>query len=447
MMGIRLTGDGSKGKGDQGSCRETVGDVVARQENFGGIVFDQRNGLMLELDREAFFFLLNYDKTSNYSEMLRLLEREFRRSFSLGELWRLSKKLFGLGIMSTSLSSQSKEFSESNWPKTEYLSAPETVHLAVTYRCNLECSCCYVEGGDCSEDEMSLGQIRRLVDKLSELRVFQIAIGGGEPFLRSDLPEIVDVIRRRGIIPNITTNGTLLTRTTLEEIADEIGRLKISFESGDISKKIEPVNSAGVPFGINLILTRENIARIEDILSLCSRLGAKDVTLLRPKPSSRDLEWWRAHRPQPAEYVRLGEKLVKLANKFGDIQITVDCALSFLMKGVSLTVLTYHGVYGCSAGERFLFIAPNADVYPCSQFTDTDHLIGNALKEDFADLWNESPVLTKFRKFRENDAFSKTSCGKCRNVINCGGCRVITRENQGDFYGRDPACSQGVRRG
>lgn len=292
---------------------------------------------------------------------------------------------------------------------------------------------------------MSLTQIRRLVDKLSELQVFQIAIGGGEPFLRPDLPEIVNIIRRRGILPNITTNGTLLTGTTLEEIADKIGCLKISFETGNFSKKIEPANSAGVPFGINLILTQENIARIEDILSLCSRLGAKNVTLLRPKPSSRNLEWWRTHRPQTVKYLRLAERLDKLKNKFKDIQITVDCALSFLMKDVPRSALEYRGVYGCSAGERFVFIAPNGDVYPCSQFVDTDYLIGNALKGDFANLWNESPVLTKFRKFRENDAFSETFCAKCRNVRNCGGCRAIAKKNQDDFYGGDPACSQQAR--
>lgn len=444
-MGFRPEADSSKKGGFQDPYCGTTSDMVARQENFGGIVFDRKNGLTVELDREAFFFLLNYDRASSYGEMCGLLEEEFGRKFRVGEVYRLSKKLFRLGIMPTSLSSQSKELPESDWPETEHLTAPETVHLSITYRCNLECSWCYVGRERRSADEMSLVQIRQLVEELSEFQIFQIAIGGGEPFLRSDLPEIVDIIRGRGIVPNITTNGTLLKEKTLEGIADEIGCLKISFESGNISEKIETVDSADVPFGINLILTRENIARIGDILSLCSRSGAKNITLLRPKPSAPDLEWWRTHRPQPAEYLRLAERLGELAKKFRDIQITVDCALSFLMRDVPPSMLTYHGVYGCSAGERFVYIAPNGDVFPCSQFIDTRYLIGNATEEDFANLWNKSPVLTKFRKFRENDVFSKTFCGECRNVNNCGGCRAIAEKNQDDFYGEDPNCPHRAR--
>lgn len=433
-MRIRPISDSSRNEREEVYSCGKADSVVVRQESFGGTIFTQKSGLMLELDREAFFFLLNYNATSNYGEMRRYLEKEFQRTVNPREMWKLARKLFKLGIISTPTSPQSKEFSKPSWPETGYLSAPEVVHLAVTHRCNLDCPHCYVGEDYYLEEEMSLTQIGRLVDRLSELRVFQIAIGGGEPFLRPDLPEVVDLIRKGDIIPNITTNGTLLTRSTLERIKDKIGRLQISFDSGDVSKRIGLDVFAGVPFGINVILTKENIARIEDILSLCSRLGAENVTLLRPKPPFPDLG--------PTEYLRLSERLGELVKKFEGIQITIDCALSFLMKDVSPPALAWNGIRGCSAGESFVVIMPNGDVYPCSHLADSGYFVGNVMREDFARLWNESLVLRKFREFRKNEAFLRTSCGKCPNVKNCGGCRAIVQKNQGDFYGEDPACLQ-----
>jgi len=79
----------------------------------------------------------------------------------------------------------------------------------VTSRCNLRCSHCFYTEELCSRDDLSLSEIRRLAHGLNPLAFLRIT--GGEPFLRSDLPEVIEAfaneagVRRMGMI----TNGTL----------------------------------------------------------------------------------------------------------------------------------------------------------------------------------------------------------------------------------------------
>ena len=90
----------------------------------------------------------------------------------------------------------------------------------VTSRCNLRCDHCFYVDELRACDELTLTEIRRVARSVCPLEFVRIT--GGEPFLRSDLPLVVEAfvresgVRRIGII----TNGTLpdLTASTVEEI-------------------------------------------------------------------------------------------------------------------------------------------------------------------------------------------------------------------------------------
>ena len=59
--------------------------------------------------------------------------------------------------------------------------------LELTYRCNLHCGHCYTDPYNSQEffpREMSLGEVKRIIDEMSELGILWLNLTGGEIFTR-----------------------------------------------------------------------------------------------------------------------------------------------------------------------------------------------------------------------------------------------------------------------
>ena len=79
--------------------------------------------------------------------------------------------------------------------------------IILTYRCNAKCNMCYAWKNPTKPSE-EIG-----VDVISKLpEMFFTNITGGEPFVRQDLPEIVEVLRRKSKRIVISTNGYFTDR-------------------------------------------------------------------------------------------------------------------------------------------------------------------------------------------------------------------------------------------
>jgi MoaA/NifB/PqqE/SkfB family radical SAM enzyme len=90
------------------------------------------------------------------------------------------------------------------------LSSPFKLSYAVTYRCNLKCKMCNIWNKEHVQNELTPDDIGRFFSKPH--KIYWLGITGGEPFLRSDLPEIVDAALAPS--PSLSalhfaTNGTL----------------------------------------------------------------------------------------------------------------------------------------------------------------------------------------------------------------------------------------------
>ncbi|MFB3917818.1 MAG: radical SAM protein [Terriglobales bacterium] len=107
-----------------------------------------------------------------------------------------------------------------------YLSGlPIALSWQVTYACNFRCrGCSYWQdevnfSAEARAREASLDDIRQAANKLGELGSLIVSIGGGEPFLRRDLAEIVGAIAQQHI-PLLTTNGWLIDEQRAREVWD-----------------------------------------------------------------------------------------------------------------------------------------------------------------------------------------------------------------------------------
>ncbi|MFA6240837.1 MAG: radical SAM protein [Candidatus Hydrogenedentales bacterium] len=92
---------------------------------------------------------------------------------------------------------------------------PSTLILFVTSRCNCRCSFCFnlenVVGGK-KDNELTLDSIRKIAKSMQPLT--QMVLSGGEPFLRRDMPEIVEAFYGLAGLRQVSipTNGALPKR-------------------------------------------------------------------------------------------------------------------------------------------------------------------------------------------------------------------------------------------
>ncbi len=92
---------------------------------------------------------------------------------------------------------------------------PFTGQMEITTRCNLRCHHCYICDNN-SKGELTLPEIRRIIDEVVDEGCLWLVLTGGEPLLRPDFLDIYTYAKQKGLFVVLFTNGTLLT----EAIAD-----------------------------------------------------------------------------------------------------------------------------------------------------------------------------------------------------------------------------------
>ena len=441
-------------------------DIVLRPESFGGIAFNPENGTTLELDETAFRLLELADGRTTLSEVSSHIEGEFDTVIPSNDVQELVKRLIEHRFLSVGETHDPLPLPPVNMPfvprslprapcplPPTYLSAPTTVHLSLTEACNLDCPACYVLKSE--EPPLNTSQVEQLISELAEMKVFQLAIGGGEPFLRKDLGHLVRYARQRGLVPNVTTNGTLLTRERLAEIRGFVGQIQLSLNGYDAESheahrtpgSFEKTLSAmrllremDMAFGMNILVTRGS--DFSRTARLAIEQGARQVNALRPKPTANDIEWFHRYSPLPREFIKLRRELDRLALEYPEVRFTVDSALVFLMGDLTSDELQAHAIYGCDAGVRSIAVRANGKVYPCSQFSDREFCAGNVTEAGLGSIWRDAAVLWRFRKMTPK---LKGSCSICSVRDYCKGCRRIAHFMTGDFYAEDPGCLQAKR--
>ena len=93
---------------------------------------------------------------------------------------------------------------------------PLLAHIIPVRRCNLACEYCN-EYDDFSKPVPIEAMFQR-VDKLADLGTAVITISGGEPLLHPELDDIIQRIRKRGMIAGLITNGYLLVAERIQRL-------------------------------------------------------------------------------------------------------------------------------------------------------------------------------------------------------------------------------------
>ncbi|MHA1304354.1 MAG: radical SAM/SPASM domain-containing protein [Candidatus Heimdallarchaeaceae archaeon] len=327
------------------------------------------------------------------------------------------------------------------------LYAPETIHFSLTNTCNQNCIGCFYSKSEIEEERyLNPATYKRIVKKSSELKVFQYALGGGEPTLHDDLIEFCYLASEHNIIPNITTNGNLFNRKMAKELKQaNLGQIQFSLNGSNeelnshtrpnyskTMKAIKIAKEVGLRWGINFLVTRSNLSDVPNMIQLADKLGAHTLNFLRVKPPIvKGSTWVKDESLSPAQHKKLSEMLY-YANSL--TKITVDASFCFLFNHLSSNEMYERGMWGCSAAQRFCTISPEGHVLACSHMHHHWD-IGNG---EFDRAWKgESKV---FQQFRELNAKITGACAFCSIKETCKGCRAIVELLNGNFWSSDPQC-------
>jgi len=424
------------------------GQVKLREEYFGGIVFHKDTGDTIEVDREAYEMLICLQKTGTTN--IRVLSRHKQTRSILSVLLDMNMIEYlpqeKPDISDCQFTSYQETLKENDMIRCNHLSAPETVHLAVTYRCGEHCPDCYArKHKSLTYYELGTAEMSGIIDSIADSGVFQLAVGGGEPFMRTDLGDIVSHADQKGLVVHITTGQYILKRQYLN-VLNHIKSLHIGIRSEELihdsvntSAKLrmltEHTCTAGIGIGANIIVTRFAIQNIDRLTELLLDCGFNRLIFLRYKPIA-DKVRWNNENPGADELKLFKNWLIRAKRKYPQIMLRVDCASAFLMQDTDLPTAVYSGIKGCSAGERIISVAPDGSVYPCSQYAGHNFSAGNLMTNTFESIWHESDLLNQYRNFRQNAAFTDGVCGRCGANQICGGCRVFAE----DTVGSEPFC-------
>lgn len=114
----------------------------------------------------------------------------------------------------------------------KYSTVPELVDIKITDHCPHSCAFCY-QNSKVTGTHATKTRINTIFQALSNLEVFEVAIGGGEPTLHPQIIDILELANFYGLVPNLTTMSPgNLDHGKLTDILNLIGGLGVSISTG-----------------------------------------------------------------------------------------------------------------------------------------------------------------------------------------------------------------------
>ena len=304
--------------------------------------------------------------------------------------------------------------------------APLVAHLGLTLACNFACAHCYSSSGKRAPSELTLADVQALVDDLARVGCMKLVLGGGEPFLRDDLPELVRYAHARGVDCFVHTNGSLVKAKALKALARcPPAGLAVSVDGPDAESNdavrgpkafarmlrgLEVLKTGYPPgFNVSVTVTPRNVRLAGRMVELAHEAGAK-VLLLRPAYPAGEAAKAASVACSRDEFARAIDLARARAKALG---ITVDAPHPY-EQGVP----DFEG-FGCVAARVVLGVDPEGNVTPCLNLPK-EFQGGNVRTQSIAALWRRGRPFVAVRAQQPN-----AQCQSCRHYDTCrGGCRV-----------------------
>ncbi len=324
---------------------------------------------------------------------------------------------------------------------------PYTLIAELTHRCPLHCVYC--------SNPINLLKYRDEIDTKTWLRVFreaealgvvQLNLTGGEPLLRDDLESLIKEAHKLGFYTNLITSGIPLTKQRMIRLRNAgLNSVQVSFQSlnEEVAERIsnrpalrqklivaEWVKLLDLPLTVNIVLHRENLQEIAEIITMAERLKADRLELANVQYLGWALRNRHALLPT-REQLDVACAVAREAKK----RLAGTMEVLFVMPD-------YYAEFPKTCmggwGQKFILVAPNGLVSPCHlAHTIADMRLDSVQTHSLEEIWFESSGFNQFR----GEGWMPNPCRTCaRRHIDFGGCRCQAFHLTGQAGKTDPVC-------
>ncbi|HCT98804.1 MAG TPA: pyrroloquinoline quinone biosynthesis protein PqqE [Methylococcaceae bacterium] len=337
---------------------------------------------------------------------------------------------------------------------SQNITPPRWLLAELTYACPLQCPYCsnpldYAK----HKDELSTEEWKRVLTQARQMGAVQLGFSGGEPLTRPDLIELVAHARSLGYYTNLITSGYGLTeekivalktagldhiqvsiQASTQELNDHIAGTA-SFEHKQHVAHL--VKKHGYPMVLCVVIHRENIHQMPDILAMAQNLGADYLELA----NTQYYGWAHLNR----------DLLLPTKAQFDEAEAIAQ-AFKEEMAGKMKIYYVVPDYYenrpkACMNGwaTTFLTIAPDGMALPCHSARELPNFdCPNVRELSVSAIWHESKAFNFFRGFE----WMREPCRSCdEKEKDFGGCRCQAYLLTGDASATDPVCSKSPQHG
>ncbi len=292
--------------------------------------------------------------------------------------------------------------------------------VITTFRCNARCHMCDIwQSPTKPSEELEPHYLERLPDGLGRVNVT-----GGEPMLRSDIEDIVEILYRKARLVEISTNGyftdrilaiahrfpNVMFRVSLEglpSLNDSLRGTKDGFDHA-LRTMLGLVESPVKDIGFSVVICDKNADDLVSLYKLCSALGVEFGNSVMHNS-------WYFHKTD--NEVRDVEKAVNAEKAFMKALLTSNRSQlrlrmkDYLRAYFNINILNHlqgEGnvlAGGCVAGSDLFFVDPRGDVSPCNGSAQP-WVMGNLKEQSFEEIWNSEQAM----KVRETVSQCDRSC-------------------------------------
>ena len=326
---------------------------------------------------------------------------------------------------------------------------PLMVKIKLLWECNLACAMCdYSRQG--RPTQLTYELLTRTLADLAALGCRKVHFSGGEPTLRSDLPDLIAYARSLKLRVTLTTNGTLLTAELCKQLVKAgLNSVCVSIDSpvrsvhdrmrgvhGALKQTVagaRTLRRAAKTYGsqspgkaapairINTVVSRENYCTLHELPDLAHAIGAQQILLMPVDDPSGVL---LLNKRRLLDYNgRIAPALAERALALGLMRHACE-AYPFGVTREELAA-SRQGDYARGLYERQPCYAPwthaliNADacVAPCCSVPRM--VLGDLHRQSVAEIWQGDAYAQVRQAMRDG-----------RPLQNCGGCDMFLAENR-----------------
>ena len=331
---------------------------------------------------------------------------------------------------------------------------PGTFVLELTRGCNNRCLHCYnawrapeLQYPESDQEEMSTEEIKQAIITLpKQLSISTVILSGGEPTLRSDLPEIIDFLGSQGLAAQIITNGTNLTesfvQSTVHNSSYQVSLLSWRPEVHDrltgnagawdaVIDGMTNIHLAGGHLIVVFVATRQNYTDLGPTVHLATMVGANSFLYNRINAGAANIPHSEELFLTPAMVEDNLAVLNQIASDTG-FPISTGVVIEPCMVDVSKYPHIKFNWCALAGQDSTLIVDPSGNFRICEH---SSKILGNIKKDTVRDIYENHPHVEAFRSTWPME------CKDCDHPLKdlCrGGCKAAAEQAYDTLSRVDP---------